>query len=272
MVMFGTGSFVDDSDNQTPFSGNSFYGIWDKDDGTRVTSRSDLQKQASLAKVTVGANVYGLQSDCVPQYSATPAAPTTATATCPTSLAPALTSGAVPQQLGWVLDLKNDPAVTGNSGERYISSVLPILEGGLLTFVTLTPSGDVCGGSAYDWTYNLDYLSGGAYSKPVFYDTSGTTATAVSATFSVTSGGNTTSVTKAPSGKQLSTALGQNPKRIYYDTDKGRADPSAGCNPFIKGRPCKKVKRACDIVTITGGCSSVTPPATGRLNWRQITQ
>ncbi len=272
MVMFGTGSFVDDSDNQTPFSGNSFYGIWDKDDGTRVTSRSDLQQQASLAKVTVGANVYGLQSDCVPQYSATPAAPTTATATCPTSLAPALTSGAVPQQLGWVLDLKNDPAVTGNNGERYISSVLPILEGGLLTFVTLTPSGDVCGGSAYDWTYNLDYLSGGAYSKPVFYDTSGTTATAVSATFSVTSGGNTTSVTKAPSGKQLSTALGQNPKRIYYDTDKGRADPSAGCNPFIKGRPCKKVKRACDIVTITGGCSSVTPPATGRLNWRQITQ
>ena len=117
------------------------------------------------------------------------------------SLAPALTSGAVPQQLGWVLDLKNDPAVTGNSGERYISSVLPILESGLLTFVTLTPSGDVCGGSAFDWTYNLDYLSGGAYSKPVFYDTSGTTATAVSATFSVTSGGNTTSVTKSPSGK-----------------------------------------------------------------------
>lgn len=272
MVMFGTGSFVDDSDNQSPFSGNSFYGIWDKDDGTRVTSRSDLQKQASLAKATVGTNVYGLQSDCVPQYSATPAAPTTATATCPASLAPALTSGAVPQQLGWVLDLKNDPAVSGNSGERYISSVLPILEGGLLTFVTLTPSGDVCGGSAYDWTYNLDYLSGGSYSKPVFYDTSGTTATAVSTSFTLGSGSSATSVTKAPSGKKLGTALGQNPKRIYYDTDKGRADPSAGCNPFVKGRPCKKVKRACDIVTITGGCSSVTPPATGRLNWRQITQ
>lgn len=272
MVLFGTGSFVDDSDNQSPFSGNSYYGIWDKDDGTRVT-RSDLQLQASLAKVTISSGTYGLQSDCAPQYSATPAAPTAATATCPSALAPTLDgSGSVAQQLGWVLDLKNDPTVSGNSGERYMSSVLPILENGLLTFVTLTPSGDVCGGSAYDWTYNLDYLSGGAYSKPVFYETSGTTSTAVSATFSFSSGGSTVSVTKAPSGKQLGTALGQNPKRIYYDTDRGRADASAGCNPFVKGRPCKKVKRACDIVTITGGCSSVTPPATGRLNWRQITQ
>ena len=273
MVMFGTGSFVDDSDNQTPFSDNSFYGIWDKDDGTRVTSRSQLQRQASLAQATVNGNLYGLQSDCVPQYSATPAAATPATVTCPSALAPALnSSGTVNQQLGWVLDLNNNPAVTA-SGERYISSVLPILESGLLTFVTLTPSGDICGGNAFDWTYNLDYLSGGAYSKAVFYDaTSGTTAAAVNATFSIVSGGTTTSVTKYPSGKKLSTALGQNPKRIYYDTDQGRADPSAGCNPFVKGRPCKKVKRACDIVTITGGCSSVTPPATGRLNWRQITQ
>lgn len=272
MILFGTGSFVDNSDNQAPFSGNTYYGIWDKNDGTRVT-RSNLQKQKSLARVAVGSNLYGLQSDCSPQYSTIATAPAAATSRCPSELAPALdANGNVTQQLGWVLDLKNDPSFVGNSGERYISSVLPILENGLLTFVTLTPSGDVCGGSAYDWTYNLDYLTGGAYSKPVFYDVSGTTSTAVSATFSVTSGGSTTSVTGAPSGKQLPTAIGQNPKRIYYDTDKGRADPSAGCNPFVKGRPCKKVKRACDIVTITGGCSSVTPPATGRLNWRQITQ
>ncbi len=265
LVMFGTGSFIDDSDNQGPFSTNSFYGIWDKDDGTRVTSRSALQKQASLAKE----GVYGLQSDCVPQYSATPSSVTTATATCPSTLAPTPNmAGTVDQQLGWVLDLQNDPAVSA-SGERYISSVLPILESGLLSFVTLTPNGDICGGNGYDWTYNLDYLTGGAYFKPVFY-TAGSPTNPVSVTFTV--GG--ASVVKTPSGKQLGTALGQNPKRIYYDTDVGSGNPSAnsGCTPFVKGRPCKKIKRACDIVTVAGGCTSVTPPATGRVSWRHIMQ
>ena len=218
LVMFGTGSFIDDSDNQGPFSTNSFYGIWDKEDGTRVTSRSALQKQASLAKQ----GVYGLQSDCVPQYSATPSTVTTATATCPSTLAPTPNmAGTVDQQLGWVLDLQNDPAVSA-SGERYISSVLPILESGLLSFVTLTPNSDVCGGNGYDWTYNLDYLTGGAYFKPVFY-TAGSPTNPVSVTFTV--GG--ASVVKTPSGKQLGTSLGQNPKRIYYDTDVGSGDPSA---------------------------------------------
>ena len=88
LVMFGTGSFVDDSDNQGPFSTNSFYGIWDKDDGTRVTSRSQLQKQASLAKFTTSGGItYGLQSDCVPQYSATTLPiQGAATTTCPATL------------------------------------------------------------------------------------------------------------------------------------------------------------------------------------------
>lgn len=272
LVMFGTGSFVDDSDNQGPFSTNSFYGIWDKDDGTRVTSRSQLQKQASLAKFTTSGGItYGLQSDCIPQYSATTLpVQGAATTTCPATLAPVAVGNPVPQQLGWVLDLHNDPAIT-DSGERYISSVLPILESGLLSFVTLTPNGDVCGGNGYDWTYNLDYLTGASYSKPVFY-TAGSPTSPVSVTFTIP--GTTTTVTKYPSGQKLGTALGQNPKRIYYETDVGSGDPSAdsSCSPFVKGRPCKKVKRACDIVTVAGGCTSVTPPATGRVSWRHIMQ
>lgn len=179
----------------------------------------------------------------------------------------------VAQQLGWVLDLANDPSVS-NSGERYISGVTPVLENGLLTFVTLTPSGDVCAGGGYDFVYNLDYLSGGPYSKPIYYDLTGTSASAISISFSYSSGGTTTTVTTYPSGKKLGTALGQNPKRIYYETDSGSATPTTGtgCSGYVAGRPCKKVKRACDIVTIAGGCTGVTPPATGRVSWRHIMQ
>ncbi len=283
MVMFGTGSFVDDSDNQGPFSTNSFYGIWDKDDGTRVTSRSQLQKQATLANVTIDPDnntatnnsiTYALQSDCVPQYSdgvaPNPPLPVqgAATTTCPATLAPVAVGDPVSQQLGWVLDLHNDPAVT-NSGERYISSVLPILEEGLLTFVSLTPNTDVCGGSGYDWSYNLDYLTGGSYSKPVFYVEGSTTP--ISLNFTV---GGVSVLAKAPSGRKLGTALGQNPKRIYFDTEPGTATPSAnsGCTPFVKGRPCKKDKWGFEIVTVAGGGTKIKLPATGRVSWRHIMQ
>ena len=288
MVMFGTGSFVDDSDNQSPFSTNSFYGIWDKDDGTRVTSRSQLQKQATLANTNVSIDPdnnlatnnnidipYALQSDCVPQYSdgvsPNPPLPVqgAATATCPATLAPVAVGDTVPQQLGWVLDLRNNPAVT-DSGERYISSVLPILESGLLTFVSLTPNGDVCGGNGYDWSYNLDYVTGGSYPKPVFYVEGSTTA--ISLNFTTVGGASV--LAKAPSGKKLGTALGQNPKRIYFDTESGTASPSAssGCTPFVKGRPCKKDKWGFEIVTVAGGGTKVKLPATGRVTWRQIMQ
>ena len=278
MVLFGSGSFVDDSDNQAPFSTNSFYGIWDKDDGTRVTSRSQLQKQASLAKATIDPDsdpatdnsiTYGLQSDCVPQYGATAVvqAAATITDTCPASLAPAAVNQPVAQQRGWVLDLQNDPAIS-NSGERYMSSVLPILESGLLTFVSLTPSGDICGGNSYDWTYNLDYLTGGSYSKPVFY-TDSSLSTAVSVTFTIP--GTTTAVTKPPSGKKLKTALGQNPKRIYFDSD-GGPKANSGCTPFVMGRPCASVKGGADIVSVTGGISQIKVPSAGRVSWRQIMQ
>ena len=277
MVMFGTGSFVDDSDNQAPFSTNSFYGIWDKDDGTRVTSRSQLQKQATLAKLTTSGYTYGLQSDCVPQYSdgvtPNPALPVQAAATdtCPSTLAPVAVGNPVAQQLGWVLDLHNDPAIT-NSGERYMSSVLPILESGLLTFVSLTPNADICGGNGYDWSYNLDYLTGGSYSKPVFYSDS-SPSTAISVTFTIPgTSGTLTTVTKYPSGKKLGTALGQNPKRIYFDTDPGSADPSSGCTPFVKGRPCKKDKWGFEVVTVAGGGTKVKLPPTGRVTWRHIMQ
>lgn len=272
MVLFGTGSYVDSSDNTPPYSTNSFYGIWDKGDGTRVTSRSQLQHQKTLAAVGSGGVTYGIQSTCMPQYNATPTAASAATATCPATLAPPTSGGNVDQQLGWVMDLRNDPSASGNTGERYMSSTLPILEGGLLTFVTYTPSVSICGsGGDYDYVYNIDYLSGGAFGSPIYY--SGTT-TATALTISANIGG-TGSVNYYPSGRKLSTSIGQNPKSVYYQADKGSKSPTSvsGCTNFVKGRPCVKDKYRCNIVTTAAGCENIIKsPATGRISWRKIVQ
>ena len=272
MVLFGTGSFVDTTDNTSPFGMNSFYGIWDKDDGsTRVTLRSSLQKQATLAATSSG-TIYGVQSNCQPQYEGTAVSAGAATALCPASLQAATAGTAVSQQLGWVLDLKNDLSATGNTGERYMSASLPVVEGGTISFVTLTPSGDVCGGNSYDYSYTLDYLSGGATLKPVYYTTSGGSVTPL--TVSVTVG--TTAMTIAPNGRKLSSSIGQNGKSIAFQTDRGSITPSSsgaqtGCHPFVKGRICPKQKYKCNIITTTAGCENIIrAPATGQISWRQI--
>lgn len=271
IVLFGTGSFVDESDNTSPFSMNSFYGIWDKNDGTRVTSRAQLQKQAMIAldSTTTSGTTYSIQSNCQPQYDSTAQSASSSTTLCPSSLAPTPNgSGLIDQQMGWALDLKNKVTATSNTGERYMSSVLPVLDNGLLTFVTLTPSGDVCGGNSYDFIYNLDYMTGAAYGKPLYYTWSSTDSTPISASF--TSGGTTTTV--FPSGKGLTTSIGQNPKTIDFEADHGKSTPTTtGCHPFVKGRPCAKDKFRCMIVSITAGCeSTIKAPATGRISWRRL--
>ena len=274
MVLFGTGSYVDQSDTTPPFSTNSFYGIWDKNDGTTtVSGRSALQKQATLAKSTVSGQTYVLQSNCTPQYNSTATSPAAATATCPSSLAPATNgAGEVDQQLGWVLDLNN--SVSGSaSGERYISSVLPILTNGLLTFVTLTPSGDLCQGGGYDFQYDLDYRTGGAFASPIYFSVSGTTVTPLQVSFTTGSGASSATANYYPSGQRLTTAIGQNPKEINFQTDRGSNTPTdGGCSNFVKGRPCEKKKMRCLISTPASGCRNGFLPSTGRVSWRQLNQ
>lgn len=272
MVMFGTGSFIDDSDKNSPFTLESFYGIWDKDDGTtKVTGRSQLQKQATLAyNSTVG---YNLLSNCAVQYSSTATPPSTATTLCPSSLSPSVNGDSkVDQQLGWVLDLNFSMATT-NPGERYISDPLPTLSNGLLTFVTLTPSADVCDPSYTSFEYNLNYLTGGSDGNAIYFNfpTGGGTPTAITTGFSV----NGSTVTTNPSGRKTSGGgAGQNPAGISargtnpYDS----ATSGTGCNPFVAGRACRNPNWDC---TITPGsppsvsCRKGTP--TGEISWRQIT-
>jgi len=268
MVLFGSGSFVDSTDNNSPFNMDSFYGIWDKDDGTRVTSRSQLQRQASLAyDSTTG---YGVVSNCSVQYTSSPTTPASATTLCPSSLAPTLVSGLVPQQYGWVLDL-NFKLSSSNTGERYISGPLPILNSGLLTFRSITPSGDVCGGAFTDFDYNVNYLTGGQYYQPVYYDFSGSSPSVLSMTFTI----NGETVTTYPSGKTAlppgssgASGTGQN-QQPFTVVGPDPFHATTACS-FVAGRPCKNPHWQCTPNGSTPSC--IRAPATGRISWRQITQ
>jgi type IV pilus assembly protein PilY1 len=272
MVMFGTGSFVDISDNVGPFDTDSFYGIWDKDDGTQVTGRSQLQRQASLAYDS--STGYGIVSNCSVQYSATAAVPSAATTFCPSSLAPSLDSdGNVAQQLGWVLDL-NFQLSSSNTGERYISSPLPILNSGLLSFRTITPSNDPCGGAFTDFDYNVNYLTGGQYQQPVYYGFSASTPAPISISFTI--GGVTVSDVH-PSGKTVVSpgttnaqpGSGQNQKPFTV-VGPNPYSPTTGC-AMVAGRPCRNPHWQCTPNgTPTPAC--IKAPATGRVSWRQIMQ
>ena len=271
MVMFGTGSFVDISDNTGPFDTDSFYGIWDKDDGTQVTGRSQLQRQASLAyDASTG---YGIVSNCSVQYSATATTPSTATTFCPSALAPALDpSGNVAQQLGWVLDL-NFQISSSNTGERYISSPLPILNNGLLSFRTITPSNDPCGGAFTDFDYNVNYLTGGQYQQPIYYAFGTSTPTPIALTFNI---GGTTVTGVHPSGRTVvppgtsgAPGSGQNQKPFTV-VGPNPYSPTTGC-AMVAGRPCRNPHWQCSPNgTATPAC--IRAPATGRVSWRQIMQ
>ena len=278
MVLFGTGSYIDAGDIIAPFVTQSFYGIWDKDDvtlpataSTPPVTRTKLQKQKTLA---VTADGYSLQSNCQPQYESVAQLPKagtgTATTLCPASLVPSLVSGKVEQQLGWVTDLNYQMSATPK-GERYISNNPPHLASDLLTFKSLTTSGDPCNGKGVDFIYNLDYRTGGAYSLPVYVTISGTTATDLLKTFTVGAG----SAQYYPSGNKLSTGNGQNPNFTRFTTDRGNANSSAtiiggkatygACSNFVVGRPCAK-----DNYDVSPDGPRIKLPASGTVSWRQI--
>ena len=165
MVMFGTGSWVDTSDPFGPYTTNSLYGVWDKDDHSTIVTRAQLQQQKTLAYVTAAGvactagtdDCYGVVSNCQPNYGGV-ARTTAASALCPTLLVASGNTGT--QQLGWYMDLPG-------SGERTRSSA-PRLSGNVVSFTTLMPATDPCSGNTSGTEYNLSVLTGGSPSRAVY--------------------------------------------------------------------------------------------------------
>ena len=186
MVIFGTGSWIDQSD-VNPQSGALFYtdtiyGIWDQSTAgatsSPATGRSVLQRQAILGTYSVDSNgntcttgtsnctTYTIQSSCDPNYLPTPLTASNLTNLCPATIpnvTPATnlaSPSGTPEQFGWFFDLP------GN-GERSHSDP-PVLTGPVVQFTTLTPATNPCTGNTSGFEYNFAYLTGGPVPAGLF--------------------------------------------------------------------------------------------------------
>ncbi|MDH1443702.1 PilC/PilY family type IV pilus protein [Pseudomonas sp. GD03721] len=143
MVLFGTGSFYRNGDNEIPTNPRveSFYGVIDR--GTAIDGRSTLLKQAVLKEDTVNGKRVR-----------------------------AITNNALTTQNGWYIDLGwlEGTGATGAKGERVISKAT--LRTDRVIFTTMTPSADPCaaGGTSFIMAMNL---SSGSRLNYVYFDSSG---------------------------------------------------------------------------------------------------
>lgn len=287
MLLFGTGSWIDVTDPLGPFKTDSFYGIWDKDDGvTTVSGRSVLQAQQVLASVdasgaacAIGSgNCFNVYTSCQPNYSTTPAPSNFSNPLCPASIAFPNNTG---QQLGWVFDLP------GN-GER-TRSTTPRLNGSVVKFTSLTPSPDPCTGNTLGMEHNLSAITGGAPPAPLFVLT-GQTSNFITIQSGVLSG-YTGTIQVVPSGRALAggasdTPVGFNarPPSNIVPTPPGIPSPPSGpcvgaaCSGYIPGWGFLMNLQSRYILNCGGGATSAAVACTwerklgkaGRIQWKQI--
>ncbi|MFT4919992.1 MAG: type IV pilus assembly protein PilY1 [Zhongshania aliphaticivorans] len=137
MIYFGTGKYFEQGDSVVSNSPQlqSFYGI--RDNGSRISARSDLQLQSIIYEATPtlrgGTAEFPVRvvSDTPVSYSA---------------------------KKGWVLDLKN-PNATNGAGERVTDQA--ILRNGRVIFNTLIPSADPCNFGGTSHLMEIDTITGG---------------------------------------------------------------------------------------------------------------
>jgi type IV pilus assembly protein PilY1 len=161
MVLFGTGKYVESTDNtyDLPISGTpttfgiqSFYGIRDYKGGANIGSvaRSDLQQRVITEEIKIGDN-YKRLIDTSSDMDTLPAAIDWDT------------------KKGWYMDLSNgDATISGTgaaaasvNGERTVTNSSVSLQ--KLAFTTLIPGTDVCSGTNSGWSMELNASEGTLY-------------------------------------------------------------------------------------------------------------
>lgn len=235
MVIFGTGSWIDQSDvnpqSGTLFYTDTLYGIWDQ--GAAVAGRSALQRQAIIGTFSIDSNgatctagtgnctTYTIQSSCQPNFSTTPLAASNVTNLCPATIpnvTPA-TQLASPtgtaQQFGWFFDL---PA----NGERSHSDP-PVMAGTVVQFTTLTPATNPCTGNTSGFEYNLSYLTGGSVPAGLFLIPGNP-----SGYVSFIPPGSTTAIQVPASGKSMVGGAALNPVSFDATPPSSLVPPAAG--------------------------------------------
>jgi len=152
MIVFGTGKYLEPSDPLSPYRTQSFYGIWDKNDGatvsaqTTVTDRNQLLQQ-TITNVTVGASTFRVVSNNLPTWS--------------TDTTPPAANDSPPNHMGWYMDFPS--SVT--TGER--SVFRPLLMAGRLLYTTLVPSTSTCLFGGTSFLMIVDPATGARIDAPV---------------------------------------------------------------------------------------------------------
>ena len=318
MVYFGTGSYIDTTDplpeSGSTFNKQTFYGIWDKDnlktstEKTNFTTiaRSQLQGQTVVGTWASGGDTFYIMSNCQPNYGSAAASTfqlkadgrTADYSNCPSDIAQ---TNASPQS-GWRFDLPS-------GGERMIAD-RPLVQGGVVTFTTLTPADDPCTGNTVGRMYDIDYKTGGRVSRGAagVYDINNDKTLDSNDKFQITALGATsvTSTWVAPSGKQLIAGASETPLRLRLPDGSGPSGigwggggsvaPSTvtatgGCSDFVSGWGCmssmgrkpmggnfmdfvSNQKLGGDGLLTSGNNIDVTaksiPTLSGRVSWREI--
>lgn len=149
LVYFGTGRYLEDSDNANN-SQQSFYGVWDKDIcSVGGAEQSCATTTAGDAKTHVN-NVVS-RGDLVGQ-----AVTVDSTGIRETSNNPINWSN----HLGWYINFPT------SEGERAIGT--PVLRGEIVIFTTLEPDDSACDSGGSSWIYALDRIDGGPPPVQVF--------------------------------------------------------------------------------------------------------
>lgn len=276
LVYFGTGSYINTTDNVGPFNMDSMYGLWDKDDDakTRVTSRDQLQKQKIVDTETVDGRDLLFMSACRPNYTDETAGTNEEPGFCPSNIAD------TDPQLGWVFDFPDD-------GER-IASAAPMVLGGVVTYTTLAPDDDPCQGNVTGRLYYVDYLTGGMVRRGVL-DLNLDGKIDSLDLFQLEGFGTVENPTEVGPSGTITDGPIQPSNPIRDDVSAAEPNPTSfGCADFIPGWGCpSKLGTTCawyrefnssNPLTdkLTAGESGLNQNATcrgnqtGRLTWRQI--
>lgn len=149
MIYFGTGKYFETGDNDPANINytNSFYGIWDKNDGSTTVERADLLKQEVLYEVsetfTSGGESY--------QYDLRVSSDNQIDWVVPATQG----NGTTGSHLGWRMDLTD---LAPDVGEMVVED--PILRNGRIIFVTQIPSTAPCDYGGDGWLMELDATDG----------------------------------------------------------------------------------------------------------------
>lgn len=150
MVYFGTGKYLENDDILTVPTTQSFYGIWDKLDGTTVT-KADLIQQQVLSESYVGFDTDGDGTDDIH-------ADVRHVSDNAVNWNEPVNPGDPAVDLGWYMDLQVVGA-SQDSGERQISR--PLLRNNAIIFTTIIPESASCSFGGDSWLMELDINNGG---------------------------------------------------------------------------------------------------------------